>query len=140
MDLDFTVKGEVQVTIIPFLKGVITDFPEEITGTATSPVVAHLFDVRGGKDWVLLEEERAIAFHHTVAQLLFACPRAQKDIQPTVAFLTTWVRSLDEDNWNKLKRVLRYIRCTLHLPLILRAESLTIVKWWVDASFATDGD
>jgi hypothetical protein len=139
MDLDFTVKGEVQVTMIPFLKGVITDFPEEITGTATSPAAAHLFDVRADEDRVLLEEERAIAFHHTVAQLLFACPCARKDIQPTVAFLTTRVRSPDEDDWNKLKRVLRYIRCTIHLQLILRADSLTIFKWWVDASFATHG-
>jgi hypothetical protein len=53
MDLDFKVKGEVQVTMIPFLKGVITDFPEEITGTATSPAAAHLFDVRGDEDRVL---------------------------------------------------------------------------------------
>jgi hypothetical protein len=56
MDLDFTVKGEVQVTIIPFLKGVITDFPEEITGTSTSPAAAHLFDVGPDEDRVLLEE------------------------------------------------------------------------------------
>jgi hypothetical protein len=36
--------------------------------------------------------------------------------------------------------VLRYICCTIHLPLILRADSLTVIKWWVDASFATHGD
>jgi hypothetical protein len=55
MDLNFTVKREVQVTMIPFLKGVITDFPEEITGIATLPAAAHLFDVRGGgEDRVLL--------------------------------------------------------------------------------------
>jgi hypothetical protein len=35
---------------------------------------------------------------------------------------------------------LRYIRCTIHLPLILRADSLIAVKWWVDASFATHGE
>jgi hypothetical protein len=75
-----------------------------------------------------------------MAQLLFAFPRARNDIQPTVAFLTTRVGIPDEDDWNKLKRVLRYLRCTIHLLLILRANSLTIVKWWVDASFATHGD
>jgi hypothetical protein len=56
MDLDFTVKGEVQVTMIPFLKGIITYFLEEITGTATSPAASHLFDVRPDEDRVLLEE------------------------------------------------------------------------------------
>jgi hypothetical protein len=74
-----------------------------------------------------------------VAQLLFACPRARQDIQPTVAFLTTRVRSPVEDDWNKLKRVLQYLRCTIHIPLILRADSLTIVKWWFDAYFAKHG-
>jgi hypothetical protein len=42
--------------MIPFLKGVITDSLEEITGTATSPAAAHLFDVRPDEDRVLLEE------------------------------------------------------------------------------------
>jgi hypothetical protein len=89
---------------------------------------------------MLLEEARSIAFHHTVAQLLFACPRARKDIQNTVAFLTTRVRSPDEDDWLKLKRVLRYIRSTIYLLLILRADNLNVIKWWVDASFATHGN
>jgi hypothetical protein len=80
-DLDFTVKVLIQVTMVPFFKGVITDLPEEITGTATSLVAAHLFDVRREKDRVLLEEDRSIALHHTVVQLLFACPRARKKIQ-----------------------------------------------------------
>jgi hypothetical protein len=72
-----------------------------------------------------------------VAQLIFASARARKDIQSGVAFLTTRVRNPDEDDWSKLKRLLRYIRCKIHLPLILRADSLDVIKWWVDASFAT---
>jgi hypothetical protein len=28
----------------------------------------------------------------------------------------------------------------VYMPLILRVESLNIIKWWVDASFATHGD
>jgi hypothetical protein len=71
-----------------------------------------------------LEEKRAIAFHHCVAQLLFTSARARKDIQPSVAFLTT----SDEDDWLKLKRLLKYIRCTVYLPLILKAESLNVIK------------
>jgi hypothetical protein len=26
------------------------------------------------------------------------------------------------------------------MPLILKADSLNIIKWWVDASYATHGD
>jgi hypothetical protein len=86
---------------------------------------------------VLLEEERARAFHHDVAQLLFASSRARNDIQLAVSFLTTRVKQPDEDDWNKLKRLLKYIRGTIYMPLILRADSLSIIKWWVDASYAT---
>jgi hypothetical protein len=72
--------------------------------------------------------------------LLFASKRARKDIQTVVAFLTTIVKSPDKDDLGKVKRVLRNIRSTIYMPLILRADRLNIVKWWVDASFATHKD
>jgi hypothetical protein len=137
MDLDYSVPGEVRVTMVDYLKRVITEFPEVTTGGATSSAAEKLFTVRPEGECEPLEEKRAIAFHHCVAQLLFASARARKYIQSGVAFLTTRVRNPDEDDWSKLKRLLRYIRCTIHLPLILRAESLNVIKLWVDASFAT---
>jgi hypothetical protein len=97
----------------------------------------RLFTVRPEEEGKPLEEKRAITFHHCVAQLLFASARARKDMQPAVAFLTTRVRNPNEDDWLKLKWLLKYIRCTIHLPLILKAESLDVIKWWVDASFDT---
>jgi hypothetical protein len=137
MDLDFSVPGEVSVTMIDYLKGVIQDFPQEITGRATSPAADHLFTIRSEKDRKPLEEKRAIAFHHSVAQLLFTTTRSRKYIQTSVTFLTTRVRGPDEDDWQKLKLVLRHIKGTIYLPLILRADRLNIINWWVDASFAT---
>ena len=35
----------------------------------------------------------------------------------------------------KIVRVIRYTRGTVHLPLIPRADVLSVIKWWVDASF-----
>jgi hypothetical protein len=137
MDLDYSVPGEVKVTMVDYLKRVITEFPEIISGGATSPAADRLFTVRPEEEGKPLKERRTIAFHHCVTQLLFASDRAMKDIQPAVAFLTTRVRNPDEDNWLKLKRLLKYIRSTIHLPLILTAHSLNVIKWWVDASFTT---
>ncbi len=54
-----------------------------------TPAADHLFKIRDGKESRLLEEERALAFHHTVVQLLFMATRARRDIQTAVAFLTT---------------------------------------------------
>ena len=52
-------------------RGVIDDFPEEITETPETPVTSNLFNVRNDKEQEILDETRDQAFHHTVAQLLF---------------------------------------------------------------------
>ena len=71
---------------------------------------------------------------------LFACARCKKDIQTTVAFLTTRFREPDEDDWKKLRRLLEYLRGTIKLGMFLRADSLNVIKWWVDASYAIHPD
>ena len=75
MHLDYSDRGKVKTktSMVPFLKTVIEEFPEEITGSATTTSAAsHLFDVRDDVDCILLDEKWARAFHHAVAQLLFA--------------------------------------------------------------------
>jgi hypothetical protein len=54
-----------------------------------------------------------------------------------VAFLCTWIKSPDVDDWKKLKRVMKYLRGTVDLPLTLEAGDMSVLKWWIDASFAT---
>jgi hypothetical protein len=88
-----------------------------------------------------LPEEQADAFHHTVYQLLFVANRAHRDIQTAVSFLTTRVKEPDEDDWGKLKRILKYLNGTKHLKLTLRADQLKFaVHWYVDGSHQTHED
>jgi hypothetical protein len=89
MIFDFSAKGKVMVTMMEYIKNIIRDFPEEITGTKTSPAADHLFTVRDPSLAKALPEEQAMAFHHVTAQLLFLSARARWDIQPATAFLTT---------------------------------------------------
>ena len=90
--------------------------------------------IRDEKEARRLNEEQALAFHHTVAQLLFMATRARRDIQTAVAFLTTRVKSPDEDDWGKLKRVLKYLNGTKYLKLRLTVDNLAVLKWYVDGS------
>ena len=53
-----------------------------------------------------------------------------------IDFLTTRVRKPDEDNWRKLRILLGYLKRTIKLPLILQANGVNLLKWWVDASYA----
>ena len=46
----------------------------------------------------------------------------------------------DEDDWKKLRRLLGYLKWTIKLPLILRANGVNVLKWWVDASYAAHDD
>ena len=87
-----------------------------------------------------MDDKRATALHHTLAQVLFAIPRAQKDIQTTVYFLITRVKIPDEDDLGKLKRVLRYVRRTINLLIIVRTDSLAVIKWLVYTSYAAHPD
>ncbi len=54
-----------------------------------------------------------------------------------MAFLTTRVKGPDQDDWKKVTCMIRYLRGSLTLPLILRADSVPVPKWWVDGSHAT---
>ncbi len=136
MTIDFSTPGDATFDMIPYLRKVLNDFPEKITGVSSTPAANHL-----SKIWESLElpETQAIAFHHTTAQLLFLS-RTQHDIQTAIAFLTTRVKAPDEDNWGKLKRVIKYLNGTKNLKLHLLAESLSIIQWYVDASHQTHKD
>jgi hypothetical protein len=44
----------------------------------------------------------------------------------------TRVEAPDEDDWGKLKRVLKYLNGTKHLKLTLSVDDLGLLKWYVD--------
>ena len=51
--------------------------------------------------------------------------------------MTSKVQSPNVDDYKKLCRTLSYLAGTITLPLILSADGTHVIKWWVDASFAT---
>ena len=134
VNMEFRKDGTLEVSMIAYLKNVIAEFPEIISRKSPTPAADHLFQIREEKDAKPLKEERALAFHHTVAQLLFMATRARRDIQTAVAFLTTQVKSPDKDDWGKLKRVLKYLNGTKNLKLNLSVDNLGVLKWFVDGS------
>ena len=103
MNLDFSTSGAVQIDMIPYYIKKINDaFPEKITGVQATPAGDRLFQVRPPTEATFISEEQARVFHHTTAQLLFLS-RVRRDIQTTVAFLTTRVKRPDNDDWGKLR-------------------------------------
>jgi hypothetical protein len=50
------------------------------------------------------------------------------------------VKNPNKDDWKKLHRLLKYINGTREDKLILAADNLHIIKWYVDAAFAVHPD
>ena len=106
MWMDYSKRGEVKISTEGYLREVLDDFPEEITGRSKTPAATHLFKIRSGEGQVFLYKPYARTFHHSVANLLLTSTICRKDIQTAVAFLTTRVKAPDEDDWKKLWRLL----------------------------------
>ena len=137
MTLDFTVPGEVKITMIPCVKEIVKLFSEydKSEKTAATPAAEHLFKVND--DAESLDQEQMTVYHNFVAKCLFLTKRSRPDISTAVAFLSTRVKASDVDDWKKLTRMIRYLRGSIEMPLILRADSVPVPKWWVDGSHAT---
>lgn len=138
MSLDFRKPGAVIVSMRDYVTSIINQAPSEWEGTAKTPATSHLFEINDNP--VKLEQDKAALYHHIVAKALFLCKRARPDIQLAVGFLCTRVKSPDKDDWNKLRRLVQYLRGTRDLDLTLRADNSKIVKWWIDAAYAVHAD
>ena len=106
--------------------------------TAPSPATEKLFQV--DDDAKPLNKVKAEEFHTIVAKGLFACKRTRPDILPAIAFLCTRVENPTDEDWAKLIRLLKHINGTSKERLILSANDLQVIKWYVDASFAVHPD
>jgi hypothetical protein len=87
-----------------------------------------------------LDKPRKESFGTWVAKFLYACKRARMDIQEAVAALCTRLKDPNEDDWRKLMYLLEYVNNTRKDVLTLSADHLSVVKWYVDASFAVHPD
>ena len=122
-----------------FLEDILEDAPDDMDGTnARTPVKSNLFTVDHNSP--LLNAKEVDAFHRKTACLLFAAKRARPDIQVAVAYLCTRVKAPDQSDYAKLTRVIRYIRRTIHMPLVVGWDKSGTLLWSVDASFAIHED
>jgi hypothetical protein len=137
MTLDYSVPGQVKITMLDYVNEILAAFDKAEPkggGTKTSAYPDSLFKV--DEDCEKLAQAKAVEFHNLVAKTLYANKRARPDICTAIVFLTTRVREPDKDEWTNLVHMMRYIRGTRTMPLILSANGSGILKWRVDASFA----
>jgi hypothetical protein len=138
MDIEYTEQGEAKILMKGYLEEAIKEFTEECTHSAHTPAGAHLFEVND--ECSKLNEDDRKLLHSITAKLLFVSKRGRPDIQVPISFLTSRVTRADRDDWKKLKRLLEYLHDTIDMPLTLSIDNLSVIKTWVDASYAIHPD
>jgi hypothetical protein len=150
MTLDFRSKGVVKVTMIDYGDEIIKAFDAACWdlnhGYAAvvrrkkyrSAAPEDLFKINEAA--TKLNQAEAKAYHNITAKSLYVTKRARPDVLLAVAFLSTRVRGPDVDDWKKLRHMVKYLRGTRDLPLVLGANNKGVLSWYVDASFAVHPD
>jgi hypothetical protein len=109
-----------------YVKEAISDFTLDINKNATLPAKRYLFEIDSQAE--LLMTKGQDNFHSIVVKLLYVSKRCHLDIQLPVAFLCTRVAVSTSEDWQKLKRVLEYLKGTIDDELMIGADELTKSK------------
>ena len=147
MDIDFSVKGIVKISMCDYVKEIIDAWDKvKSADNGFQQVVSHkkkckscaapedLFKI--DKDSEKLASSHSTSFHNLVAKTLFVMKRARPDTSTAIAFLMTRVREPNVDDWRKLGHLMEYMRGTAEMSLLLIANASETLEWYVDASFA----
>jgi hypothetical protein len=136
--IDYSEMNKVKFTMYDYLEDILDEMPDDMNGTAPTPASGNMFEV--DEDSIALNEKESDFFHRTTARLLFAAKRARPDLQVAVAYLCTRVKAPNQSDYRKLTRVIKYLRLTIFIPLVLGWDSTGCLTWSVDASFAVHKD
>ena len=139
MILDFTKKGKIKIRMADYVKRMLKEFLIKFdkSQVPVTPAANDLFDIGKGEE---LDDEKRENFHSFAAKGFFLSKRARLDIAPTISVLAARVQKPNDDDWKKLIRLMRYLNGTQELHLILSANDLRTIKWYIDASFAVHPD
>ena len=120
------------------MESILDEAPSDFDGEDVTPAVKDLFTVNVTQQ--KLNMRTSDLFHRIVAMFLYVSKRARPDIQVAVAFLCKRVKCPNTGDWKKLGRLVRYVRATIHLPLIVGTDGSGNMVWSIDAFFAVHRD
>lgn len=66
--------------------------------------------------------------------------QARPDMNMTIAYLCTQIQEPDEQDWENLIHLMKYLNGTREMILTLSADQLNVMKWYVDALYAVHPD
>jgi hypothetical protein len=121
-----------------YLQEALDECGMDITREAATPAKKNLFEVDTTSK--TLGKDASDCFHRIVAKLLYVAIRARMDLLLANGFLCTRVSKSTEQDLQKLRRLLEYIKGSIDLEYTLGADSMSHLRTWVDASYAVHPD
>jgi len=121
--------------------GYVTDlmeFCKGVPGTARTPATGNLFKI--DENSKLLSGQEKEYFHSATAKFLYLGKRVRPDILTAVSFLVKRVQNPTVEDEEKLKRLIRYVRATRELGIVLEGSANLSVVAYVDASYGVHDD
>ena len=101
---------------------------------AETPSIEHLLEVT--KNPQFLYKDKNQYFDIMTAKFIFLSNWDRSDIFEAVEFLMTIVKGPDMDYYNKIFRVVKYLRGDPETHLTLEADNVHTIEWWIEASFS----
>jgi hypothetical protein len=135
MTLDYSTKGVCKITMSKYTKEILKqaeDNIEKCGGNKSCAAPRNLFEV--DESTPSLSKRKSEIFHSLVAKILFATKRARPDTATAISFLMTRAQKPNKDDWAKLIHLIKYIRTTQDLPLMLGVKEGNALRWWIDGS------
>jgi hypothetical protein len=123
------------------MDGYVEDLLEglgDFLGVADTPATKNLFRVRD--DSRKLDKDEKEFFHSTIAKILYLGKRVRPDLLVAIAFLVRRVQAPDSDDWDKMVRLIQYIRGTKGYGIRLSGEVNLSVTAFIDASYGVHWD
>ena len=137
MVFDFSETGRVRVTMDGFVQEMLSDIEVRFPGECETPAKKDLFVVGDSK---VVETKEKEFFHTYTAKLLYLAKRVRPDILVAVSYLTKRVQCPNDEDINKLERVIKYIRHTKDKGIVLEGSKTLQVEAYVDASHGIHED
>ena len=75
-----------------------------------------------------------------MAKGLFISNRSRPDVIPTISIMLGRVRSPNQSDWMKCRRLVKYLKSTRDIHLTLHFDGINIARWHVDATFGVHED
>ena len=133
MVMDFQHRGLVHITIQKMIESIILDW--NVSTSRNTPAKSDLFDI--DESSATVNEEMSKQLHGGIAKLLYLATHVRPDILCATIFLTSRVQHLTVQDLNKFLDILKYLKGTVTLGIMLGGDSNNRIRLlaYADASY-----